>query len=260
MKILLVRHGESQGNVDQSINTIIPDHEIALSSRGKDQAIHVGEIIKGFYEKTYGDLLKEKLINDGPKDAAQLFEAALKMMAGKGKPKIRLWQSPYRRTRETAEIIEKSLNGILLDKRENVLLCEQQFGLFDGIEDELQKEKFPEEFNCFQHTQKHNGKFWARYPMGESAFDTACRLHQAFGTFHRDSENHGINDIIVVCHGTVLRLFTMMWLHKSPEWYQKEKSPGNCAIRLLDNNEDRGYIYGGHRDGHPWEYLGNEYE
>jgi broad specificity phosphatase PhoE len=244
MKILLIRHGESQGNVDQGIHRIIPDHEIALSSRGKEQALIAGEIIKSFYEKTYGDLLKEVPTNEQPQDAMKLFETAMKIMAGKGRPKIRLWQSPYRRTRETAEIIEKSLNGILFDKREHVLLCEQQFGLFDGIDDDLQKQKFPEEFSCFQHTKQYNGKFWARYPMGESAFDTACRLHQAFGTFHRDAENHGINDIIVVCHGTVLRLFTMMWLHKTYEWFAKEKNPGNCAIRLIDDNTDFGYIYG----------------
>ena len=89
--------------------------------------------------------------------------------------------------------------------------------------------------------------------MGESAFDTACRIHQAFGTFHRDAEEHGIDDIIVVCHGTVLRLFVMMWRHLPPEWFATEWNPGNACIRILDGSEDGGYLYGGWKDGELWK-------
>jgi broad specificity phosphatase PhoE len=262
MKILLVRHGESQANVNQSLHKIVPDHEIALSSLGKEQAERAGEIIKAYYERTFGELLEDKKEESqvfNHENIANVLQQMLSHMATQSKPKIRLWQSPYRRTRETAAVIEKALGNIILDKREHVLLCEQQFGLFDGVSREVQKEKFPEEYECFQHTRTHNGKFWARYPMGESAFDSACRIHQAFGTFKRDADDHGIENIVVVCHGTVLRLFTMMWRHLTPEWFAAEESPGNCAIRILDGKDDRGYIYGGHRDGKAWQYKGNKY-
>jgi len=79
-------------------------------------------------------------------------------------------------------------------------------------------------------------------PLGESRFDVACRVHQAFGTFHRDNDKHGIDTIVVVCHGVTLRAFVMMWCHHSPEWFDAEPNPKNGAVRLIDNGEDLGYL------------------
>ena len=271
MKILLVRHGESEANVDINVYKAIPDHAVPLSELGREQALNTGQLIKNYYEELYGDALKAKpMDNDiskmfsmpGENGKNAILDHFAKALGGiaNPKPKIRLWQSPYKRARETAAIIEDQLGDIIIDRREHVLLCEQNFGLFDGLEEDEQKEKFPDEYACFEHTQQANGKFWARHPMGESAFDTACRIHQAFGTFHRDAEEHGIDNIIVVCHGTVLRLFVMMWRHLPPEWFAKEHNPGNACIRILDGSEDKGYLHGGERKGKPWEYEGNEQE
>ncbi len=35
------------------------------------------------------------------------------------------------------------------------------------------------------------------------------------------------------------------WLHKSPEWFEKEANPPNCSIHMLDDNLDKGYIFPG---------------
>ena len=75
---------------------------------------------------------------------------------------------------------------------------------------------------------RFGGKFWARMPQGESRFDVAKRIHQAFGTFHRDALEHGIQELVVICHGVTLRAFVMMWCHLSPEWFETEPNPANC--------------------------------
>lgn len=200
MNIFLIRHGESQANVEKSLHKTLPDHEIALSSRGMEQ----------------------------PRFAAE----KLKDWIGKNPIKFRVWNSPYRRTRDTAQRFCEALGEeYILDTREHVLLCEQQFGIFDGLSDREIEDRFPSEFHHWNLCKKHNGKFWARYPMGESPFDAATRIHQAFGTFHRDE----IENIVVVCHGTVVKLFEMMWLHKSPEWFAERKTIGNCGIMLIRN-------------------------
>jgi 2,3-bisphosphoglycerate-dependent phosphoglycerate mutase len=80
-------------------------------------------------------------------------------------------------------------------------------------------------------------------PLGESRFDVACRVHQAFGTFHRDADKHGIDTIVVVCHGVTLRAFVMMWCHYSYEWFEREPNPANGAVRWLCDGEDREYIH-----------------
>lgn len=281
MRILLIRHGESHANVDAKVHTVTPDHEIALSSRGMDQAKRAGEYVKAYFEKEYADLFDmnipakertnkvlDKMISESPfgnnKAFSDVFKNLVDKMGDVGKfsehitPKIRLYHSPYLRTRHSAKLIMESCQAIVTDVKEDVLLCEQNFGLFDGLEDNEQEIKFPAEAKCFNHTKKYGGKFWARYPMGESAFDTAVRLRLFFHQLKEDEEN-GIRDVVVVCHGTVLRLFTMAWLNHTPEWYADEKSPGNCSIRILDGKKDSGYIFGGYRDGNNWTYGGNSH-
>ena len=51
MKIFLIRHGESQSNCDTKIHQNLPDHEIALSSRGIEQAEYAGEFLKAYFER-----------------------------------------------------------------------------------------------------------------------------------------------------------------------------------------------------------------
>jgi broad specificity phosphatase PhoE len=222
MRILLVRHGESLGNVDVDVHRVMADHAIPLSERGLAQAQATGAWLNGYLEENssvYPD-------------------------------RLRLWHSPYVRTRQTADGLQQKIRPDKFEsRREHVLLCEQQFGLFDGIPTEDLPKLYPEEHAHYEKCEKFEGRFWARMPLGESRFDVATRVYQAFGTFHRDSDKHGISDIIVVCHGVTLRAFVMMWCHLTPEWFETEPNPKNCAIRLIDGNQDKGYIFTGFEKG-----------
>ncbi len=213
--IYLVRHGESIANVDQAIYKTTADHAIPLSDIGKRQATAAGQ-------------------------------ALLSLLTIDPATKLRIWISPYLRTRETGALIEAQLRTKFtnLDKREHVNLCEQQFGLFDGVRDEALALRFPAEHAHYALAEQHEGKFWARMPLGESRFDVAVRIHQAFGTFHRDAERRGVENIIVVCHGVTLRAFAMQWLHLPYEWFDQQANPGNCDIYHLGNGEGR-YLYQG---------------
>ena len=46
MKVVLLRHGECLGNVDESAYTRIPDHALALTAHGEAQATAAGPRIK----------------------------------------------------------------------------------------------------------------------------------------------------------------------------------------------------------------------
>ena len=59
-----------------------------------------------------------------------------------------------------------------------------------------------------------------------------------------------VRNVFVVSHGTTIRAFVMMWLHKEVEWFENEPNPANCSIRLIgrDDNgrfEDKGYLFDG---------------
>jgi 2,3-bisphosphoglycerate-dependent phosphoglycerate mutase len=216
MRILLVRHGESLGNVDRVVHATTADHAVPLSDRGLEQA----------------------------REAGRWLAAYLGRVGGEGSH-VRLWVSPYLRTRQTADALQETAGAWITDRVEHVLLCEQQFGLFDGVPEEELAARLPREFAHYDMQCRFGGKFWARMPQGESRFDVAQRIHQAFGTFHRDAVAHGIRDLVVICHGVTLRAFVMMWCHLSPEWFEQEPNPRNGAIRLIDRGEDRGYVFEG---------------
>jgi len=217
MRIFLVRHGQSISNVNARIYAEMSDHVIPLSDAGRQQASDAG----AFLRKYLGKL---------PRDES--FSA------------VRMWTSPYRRTRETADEIQGAIgDAVALDRREHINLCEQQFGLFDGVPDEELPIRFPNEHAHYQKCVNHEGKFWARVPLGESRFDVAVRVRETFGTFLRDAERWQYKNIIVICHGVTLRAFVMQWLHLTPEWFEAEGTPGNCWIRLIDDDGDQGYIY-----------------
>lgn len=234
MRIYLVRHGLSEANVDPEIYQHFADHAVPLSAKGKVQVQQAGDALAEYFE--------EKYQRPGSRPDPDTVKAV--------KPKIRLWCSPYLRTRQTADAIEASTRYWLEDRRENILLCEQQFGLFDGKTDAQLKAEFPREHAHYQKCEQFEGRFWARMPMGESRFDVATRVHQFFGTLHRDAQKHQIEDVIIVCHGVTLRAFVMMWCHKSPEWFEAEPNPNNAAIRLIEDNQDKGYIFPGFSSKH----------
>jgi 2,3-bisphosphoglycerate-dependent phosphoglycerate mutase len=204
MKITLIRHGESEGNINRSVYFEKPDHSIALSPLGRRQATECGKALVGMDYRPQ-----------------------------------RIWVSPYARTRETAtgivEGLANGIHGITCDVKESIHLVEQQFGLFDGHAEEALSEIFPKEHAHYKKAEEFEGRFWARMPLGESRFDVCQRVHQFFGTIQRDAERHGIEDIIVVSHGVTIRAFVMMWLHKEWEWLEQEPNPANCSISVIEN-------------------------
>ena len=82
-----------------------------------------------------------------------------------------------------------------LDRVEHILLCEQQFGLFDGVPDEDLPKRFPNEHGYYQMQCRFGGKFWARMPQRREP--VRCREADPPSvqrTFHRDALEHGIRE------------------------------------------------------------------
>ena len=223
MELLLVRHGFSKGNEDVKTHHSLPDHIIPLTDKGFEQAHGAAGKIQQYLQEKYENV-----------SAAQPHH------------KIRMWTSPYLRARQTADVIQqqalwKDGSSVVMDRKEDVSLCEQQFGLFDGWSDAELKEKFPNEHAHYTKCEKFEGRFWARMPLGESRFDVSLRVHQAFGSWQRDVKD-GVKTIIVVSHGVTIRAIVMRWLHLPFEWFEKEPNPKNCSVRVINCGEDLGYL------------------
>lgn len=208
MKIFLIRHGETTANIGDNYISRIPDHLVPLTENGIIQA------------NIAGKWLADYCVQNGIS-----FDNA------------RIWRSPYIRTRQTSDEFNKHLCINII--REDIALVEQQYGLFDAIPKGEWESRFPIEYAECKRQWDNAGKFYLRLPNGESPFDVALRVHQFIGTIKRDSAD----TLFVFTHGTTLRCFLLRWFYYSPEWYENEKNPKNCWIRLVDNEMDMGFIY-----------------
>ena len=105
-RIILLRHGESLGNVDETAYANIPDWKIPLTRRGERQALRAAQDLRNLLTHQE-DHIQESLFT---------------------------YSSPYKRTTETWEIMEDYLakEGTveLIGTRQEPRIAEQQFGNF----------------------------------------------------------------------------------------------------------------------------------
>lgn len=93
-RIILVRHGQSEGNADQSLFETIPDYAFNLTPKGVEQAKQAGQEIK-------------KLI---------------------GGESLQVYLSPYHRTRQTFQYIQESIESNVIKVYEDPRIREQDWG------------------------------------------------------------------------------------------------------------------------------------
>ena len=181
MTIFLIRHGESIVNIGGNYSLRTPDHLVSLTEKGIVQAGAAGRWLAGYCGEN-----------------------------GISLENARIWRSPYLRTRQTSEEFNKHLG--INDIREDITLVEQQFGLFDSLTEEEREKQFPAEYAEYVRQLDGDGKFYYRFPGGESPFDVALRVHQFMGTINRDSAD----TLVIFTHGITLRCFLLRWFHYTP--------------------------------------------
>ena len=211
LRIFLIRHGETIDNTKENYELRIPDHLVPLTDAGVEQARETGVKLAAYCEREGIDLRR-----------------------------ARIWRSPFLRTRRTSELFNESLG--IADVREEVTLIEQQYGLFDARRKEELAAKFPEEYAEYRRQIENGGRLYARLPLGESPLDVAVRLRPFIDDIRRDYERGEADTLFIFTHGTAMRAFLLRYCNYSPEWYQAEYTPANCAVRLLVGDEDRGYL------------------
>ena len=204
-RIILVRHGESEGNVDKKIYLTKPDYAIRLTEKGINQALEVGKNIK--------DIIK--------------YEDYC------------IYYSPYFRARQTMDKALFNLNDgyftnkQLIFKREEPRIREQEYSgnlrqIMDDNEFEKEREKF--------------GKFFYRMDGGESGADVFDRISDFIGTLHRDFEKEDYpNNCIIFGHGMGNRLFLCRWFHIPIEEFETWKNPKNGALYIMELQDNNKY-------------------
>jgi broad specificity phosphatase PhoE len=78
------------------------------------------------------------------------------------------------------------------------------------------------------------GRFYFRYPNGESRADVTQRIAIFIGKIHRSSYSHHT----VFLHGVTQRAFRMAWLNLSVDWFEEEPNPPNASVLMIHRGED----------------------
>lgn len=219
INLYLIRHGQSTQNAADDMSVGIPDHAVGLTDTGRHQAEKMAVFMSDLFRDTASSAV--------------------------------IWCSPYKRTRETAEFIMEEWPDYpgSMRMKEDAMLSELQFGLFDGVPAQHLPVVCPKEYAQFQSMRRFNGKFYARRPMGESPLDCEMRQRIFLESLYRDINSGDCPEtVVIVGHGAALTLLRKAIFHYTPEWYEKEPNPGNCSVQQVilehKNNQDRGYIYG----------------
>ncbi len=139
IRLFLIRHGLSEANLDKSLNARVADHAVPLAQEGHGQAAAAGRALAAYLEAHRHP--------DGP--IPQDMPAGMDYHV---RPRrARMFVSPYRRTRETANGLTQGLgSAVTFDRREATELRELSFGLFDGIEDD----EIPQHYRASMPTTK----------------------------------------------------------------------------------------------------------
>ena len=104
MRIFLIRHARSEANKNKAILLHTADHAVQIDPDRTEEAVIAGKFLNKYFDENY------------------LYAR-----------RSRMWISPYMRTRQTANLVHNQMSSdeTILDRREHILLCEQQFGLFN---------------------------------------------------------------------------------------------------------------------------------
>lgn len=212
-RIILVRHGESEGNIDTKAYSTTPDHKIPLTAGGISQARIAGESIRRIIDSSAG--------------------------AGGERWRVYFYVSPYERTRSTLREIGRSFSKRrIIGVREECRIREQDFGNF----------QVTERMKAIKETRERFGRFFYRFPEGESAADVFDRVSSFMESLWRDIDmnrlhqdpNHDLN-LIIVTHGLTSRVFLMKWFKWTVEQFEHLNNPGNCDYRVMELGEGGEY-------------------
>lgn len=209
--LLLIRHGESRGNVarDRAEAEGLPmievhqrDMDVELSDRGVDQARALGRWFAS--------------------SAATPDERPTAVVS-----------SPYERARETAALMIESA-GLDVELTVDERLREREFGVLDRLTKAGIKERFPEQAEL----RTFLGKFYHRPPGGESWADVALRVRSILDemSVHYEGER-----VAVVAHQVVILMFRYVIERLSEAevlTIDREHELANCSITsfLLDRS------------------------
>jgi len=219
--VTLIRHGESEGNVNADLFQTKPDSMMKLTELGWAQA------------RMAGKTLREQIIKQN------------------GKNSIHFIVSPYVRTMETFHAIASAWCdpdkefGDIEDRNERLSAWYERLAMegLTWLEDPRIREQ---DFGNYQDAhavkkaqieRRQFGAFYYRFLNGESGSDVFDRVSTFFDSLWRSFHypDHAQNYVLVT-HGISIRVLLARYFHYSIDQFHMMKNPTNCEMVILQHD------------------------
>lgn len=193
------------------MNAVVPNHKVALTPRGHQQAKEAGEVLRNFLLQP---CFNSKCPNNNRNPRLVMF-----------------YTSPYVRARQTCQNIInqiKDVPEISYDINEEPRMREQDFGNFQST---------PEGMEKIWTERAHYGHFFYRIPHGESAADVYDRVASFNETLFRQFQQEDFpNVLVLVTHGIWARVFLMKWFRWKYEEFEALRNIPHCQYLIMKRN------------------------
>ncbi|KAL3931171.1 MAG: hypothetical protein SGBAC_011434, partial [Bacillariaceae sp.] len=264
--IILVRHGESEGNADNTLYRTKPDNLVKLTQKGVEQSSKAGQAVEKIFVRYDEENPKEqgnhhhhhhnphpksrmtlKSSSDDSSSVSSLGrddedddEVAKEDDASVASPststssilqqasikRVHLIISPFERTLQTAAAMRSGFEHRIVRTDVQPRIREQEFGNLQG-----------DDFQLFRQEQTKVGRFWYRFPTGESGSDVSDRVqswwHDSVLNVNERFGYAPIDSLVVVTHGLTMRFVLMQLYGWSPTTFHSVWNADNCDVYVL---------------------------
>ena len=179
---------------------------------------------KSMWKKIPDNLLG--LTETGRAQAKRAGERVEAILAASGCQRVHIVVSPFERTLQTSAAMRPAFEHRIVRTDIESRIREQEVGNLQN-----------DDFQKFRTEQQKVGRFWYRFPTGESGADVLDRVkswwYESVVTVNTRVGYDPIDALVVVTHGLTLRFILMQLFGWSPTTFHSVWNANNCGMYVL---------------------------
>ncbi|KAG8347976.1 putative Histidine phosphatase superfamily (branch 1) [Trypanosoma vivax] len=205
-RIIFVRNGLSAANVDIGAYVTTPDWRIPLVSTGEGEA----------------------------------YRAGCRLSQIVGNEPVYFYLSPYLRCRQSFLHL---MRGFEAHRKEHGAIGDNVIGMREDVrlrDGDIGRYKTKEELLHHLRERELYGKFYYRFPFGESGADVCDRVTSFLDAFQRERMDFPMDsNVVILTHGQTIRMFVKRWFNLTVDTYHLMVSPPTGSINTLTRMHHR---------------------
>ena len=224
-RIIMVRHGQSEGNVNEQLYNETPDSNIRLTKLGWNQAKMAGRTLRK-------QILQNSTTRSSANESVHFIVSPYVRTIETFHGLATAWSDPDKEFGHIEDLDHrkmlwyKRLEELGVTWHEDPRIREQDFGNFQKT-DVMQKAK-GERYKF--------GVFYYRFPNGESASDVYDRVSTFLDSLWRSFDANRAQNYVLVTHGISIRVLLARYFRYSIDQFNMLANPKNCEMVILGHD------------------------